>query len=402
VSKEWNEHHLSAPPRIKDDFKTHLYGLFVGKDNNFELSIDNSVVKEGNLLKDMHPPILPPEFIPDPEDIKPNDWVDDKMIPDPNAKKPNDWDEDAPRKIPDPDATKPEGWREDLNEMIPDPHAPMPDEWDEEENGEWQPPQIKNPECAVGCGKWNPPLIDNPKYKGEWKAPMIENPNYKGPWQQKEMKNPHYFNSATPGMLPRISAMGFELWTMAKDIMFDNLIIGVGKEQYELAKKYAELTFEPRKAAEDAALPDMPSPDDSLFAYLSNMAMSFLRMNPALLFVVPLMIIIFMIARRRYKRSKERFRKAKEDRKSAGGADDDDIKDTAEELKQVLKAKSRAAETAAEAANKEDSKQKDTPEETDEKEDEKEEEKEEEAEEDKNVEPSGVRQRKGAAGKDEE
>merc|ERR1712087_205065 len=76
---------------------------------------------------------------------KPDDWVDNEEMDDPEDTKPDDWD-DEPASIADPEATK-------------------PDDWDDEEDGEWQAPQI-----------------DNPDYKGEWRAKKIPNPDYKGPW----------------------------------------------------------------------------------------------------------------------------------------------------------------------------------------------------------------------------
>lgn len=51
---------------------------------------------------------------------------------------------------------------------------------DDEEDGEWEAPQIDNPNCkAVGCGEWKRPSIKNPNYKGKWTAPLIANPDYK-------------------------------------------------------------------------------------------------------------------------------------------------------------------------------------------------------------------------------
>jgi calnexin len=47
------EKHLVPRPRIKTDKLTHLYTLHVRKDNSFEISIDQEVVKAGNLLQDI-------------------------------------------------------------------------------------------------------------------------------------------------------------------------------------------------------------------------------------------------------------------------------------------------------------------------------------------------------------
>lgn len=75
----------------------------------------------GSLLEDFTPSVNPPAEIDDPEDTKPEDWVDEQKIADPEATKPEDWDEDAPYEIADEDAVKPEGWLDDEPEFVPDP-----------------------------------------------------------------------------------------------------------------------------------------------------------------------------------------------------------------------------------------------------------------------------------------
>ena len=87
----------------------------------YEIFIDGSSVKAGSLDTDFSPPFQPPTEIDDPEDFKPDDWVDEAQIPDPDATKPDDWDEDAPREIPDADAEKPSGWLDDEADYIADP-----------------------------------------------------------------------------------------------------------------------------------------------------------------------------------------------------------------------------------------------------------------------------------------
>ena len=44
-------------------------------------------MKNGSLLEDFKPPVNPSEEIDDPEDFKPESWVDEKRIPDPDASK---------------------------------------------------------------------------------------------------------------------------------------------------------------------------------------------------------------------------------------------------------------------------------------------------------------------------
>lgn len=233
---------------IFDDGKTHLVGLIVRPDNTFEIQVDKVVVNSGNLLKDMEPPINPPKMVDDPEDNKPEDWDEREKITDPNAVKPDDWDEDAPKTIIDPNAKKPNGWLDDEPELVADPAAAMPQDWDEAEDGEWEAPQIPNPKCkAVGCGVWKAPSIANPDFKGKWTAPLISNPDYKGVWKAKQVPNPNYFEDNNPFRMKSIAAVGFELWSMQSDILFDNLIIA---DDLSIANQWTLQTWDLKNAKE--------------------------------------------------------------------------------------------------------------------------------------------------------
>jgi hypothetical protein len=61
--------------------------LSISPDNTYSLSIDNDKPSTGTLLTDFNPPVNPPKEIDDPEDKKPEDWVDAKRISDPDATK---------------------------------------------------------------------------------------------------------------------------------------------------------------------------------------------------------------------------------------------------------------------------------------------------------------------------
>lgn len=233
---------------IFDDGKTHLVGLIVRPDNTFEIQVDKVVVNSGNLLKDMEPSINPPKLVDDPDDIKPEDWDEREKITDPNAEKPDDWDEDAPKTILDPNAKKPDGWLDDEPELVPDPAAAMPEDWDESEDGEWEAPQVPNPNCkAVGCGVWKPPTITNPGYKGKWTPPLISNPDYKGVWKARQIANPNYFEDNNPFRMKSIAAVGFELWSMQSDIVFDNLIIA---DDLSIVNQWTSQTWDLKHAKE--------------------------------------------------------------------------------------------------------------------------------------------------------
>lgn len=225
--------------------------------------MDGTSVKSGSLLEDFSPSVNPSEEIDDPEDKKPEDWVDKAKIADPAAKKPDDWDEDAPYEIVDDEAEKPEDWLEDEPEFVSDPEAEKPEDWDDGEDGDWLPPTIANPKCeeASGCGKWEKPMKPNPAYKGKWSAPLIDNPEYKGQWAPRKIPNPAYFEDKTPSNFEPIGALGFELWTMTKDILFDNIYVG---HSIEDAEKLQKESFDIKKkieSEEDAAsAPKVPEP----------------------------------------------------------------------------------------------------------------------------------------------
>merc|ERR1712004_641652 len=70
-----------------------------------------------------------------------------------------DWEVLKPKEISDPEDKKPDDWVEE--KRIVDSEAKKPDDWDDEEDGEWE-----------------APMKDNPAYKGFWEAKKIANPEY--------------------------------------------------------------------------------------------------------------------------------------------------------------------------------------------------------------------------------
>jgi calnexin len=263
---EYEEKHLKTPPQVRITKTTELYTLIVHPNNTYVIKQNNEQVRTGSLLEDFDPAFNPPKEIEDPDDVKPKDWVDQIKIADPEAVKPEDWDEDAPYEIVDEDAVKPEDWLEDEPLTIPDPEAEKPEDWDDEEDGDWMPPTVPNSKCdeASGCGPWTKPMKPNPEYKGKWVAPLIDNPDYKGPWAPRKIPNPAYFEEKHPANLEPMGAIGFEIWTMQNDIMFDNIYIGHSVED---ADKFAQETFAKKHAAEKLvelaekpATPEPPKP----------------------------------------------------------------------------------------------------------------------------------------------
>ncbi|KAG5881449.1 hypothetical protein JTB14_037667 [Gonioctena quinquepunctata] len=244
------EKHCQKPKERLEDFFTdklpHLYTLVLKPDNTFEIMVDRKVVNSGSLLEDFVPPVNPQPEIDDANDKKPADWDEREKIPDPDAKKPDDWDEDAPAQIVDESAVMPDGWLDNEPTHVPDPDAVKPADWDADMDGEWEAPLIENAACAqaVGCGSWEPPLVNNPAFKGKWRAPMIDNPNYKGKWRPRRIANPEFFEDKQPFRMTTVSAVGFELWSMSQDILFDNIII---TEELAVADKWAADTFDKKR-----------------------------------------------------------------------------------------------------------------------------------------------------------
>jgi calnexin len=245
LNSEWEEKHYNPAVPPKSDHQTHLYTLEIRPDNQVRVYIDGEQVTAGSLLENMVPPISPPLEIDDPADKKPADWVDDKTIPDLKAEKPADWDQ--PKTIYDDNAIKPE-------------------DWDEETDGEWEPPEVPNPD-----------------FKGEWKAPQISNPAYKGEWKPKKIPNPHYFVDQHPHNLPEIDGIGFDLWTMNDGIVFDNIIVTTDKA---IADKFGAAGFSPRAreetrvvTARKAALEKDSFEFDSI-SKVANSALKYMAENP--------------------------------------------------------------------------------------------------------------------------
>jgi len=194
--KEKN-HLIQRDIRCKDDVFTHVYTLIVEPDQTYQVLIDGEKVQSGSLEDDWE--FLEPKKIKDPAASKPEDWDDNPTIPDETDSKPEDWDQ--PEHIADPEATKPE-------------------DWDDEMDGEWEPPQI-----------------DNPDFKGEWKPKQIENPNYKGAWVHPEIDNPAYKPDNEIYRQGEICGVGLDLWQVKSGTIFDSILIGDDLSEAEAVRK---------------------------------------------------------------------------------------------------------------------------------------------------------------------
>ncbi|KAF9116464.1 hypothetical protein BGX27_002496 [Mortierella sp. AM989] len=273
VSGNYEEKHLQKAPQTKLSKLSNLYTLVVRPDQTFEIRINGDVVSSGSLLKDFEPAVNPSREIDDPKDTKPTNWVEEAKIPDAKAVKPEDWDENALPRIPDENATKPKDWLENEEAEIPDPEAVKPEDWDDEEDGDWIAPSVPNPKCQNnGCGEWVRPSIQNPEYKGKWSAPLIDNPEYKGVWAPRKIPNPGFFEDLSPSNFEKIGAVGFEIWTMQSDILFDNIYVGHSVTD---AEALAAESWEPKHNAEKqleekANPPPEPTADDKTILFTEN------------------------------------------------------------------------------------------------------------------------------------
>eukprot|EP01121_Diplochlamys_sp_Union-15-3_P015899 TRINITY_DN531_c0_g3_i7.p1 TRINITY_DN531_c0_g3~~TRINITY_DN531_c0_g3_i7.p1 ORF type:complete len:399 (-),score=115.88 TRINITY_DN531_c0_g3_i7:74-1270(-) len=211
-SHNGKNHLIKKEIRPETDEFTHIYRLVVKPDNTYEVYIDGDKKESGSLEEDWD--ILPPKQIKDPNAHKPSDWVDEKEIADPEDKKPEGWD-DIPAEIPDPEASK-------------------PDDWDEDLDGEWEAPQIPNPE-----------------YKGAWKAKQIPNPAYKGEWVHPLVDNPDYHPNANLYAYDSFKYVGIDIWQVKSGTIFDNILITDSEEKADKWLAEWEVQKEGEKKAHD-------------------------------------------------------------------------------------------------------------------------------------------------------
>jgi len=82
-------------------------------------------------------------------------------------------------------------------------------------------------------------------------APYIDNPAYKGVWKPRKIPNPEYFEEKEPlKSIGNIAGIGFEIWSMQSDILFDNILLTDNESE---AASFAKATYHVKKAVEDEA-----------------------------------------------------------------------------------------------------------------------------------------------------
>merc|ERR1712060_12733 len=148
---------------------------------------------------------------------------------------------------------KPSDWVDDS--MMDDPADKKPDDWDDEEDGEWE-----------------APMIDNPEYKGDWSVKRISNPAYRGFWEAKKIANPEYVDDDNLYKYDDFGFIGFDLWQVKGNTIFDNVIItDDAAEADAFVKKWKTLSEvektkkkeeDDKKAEEAKAASDSKKDDD--------------------------------------------------------------------------------------------------------------------------------------------
>jgi calreticulin len=208
----------------KDEY-THVYTLVLKTDNSYQILFDGNVKAEGDISDAW---AFPSKEIDDPEDKKPADWVDAAEIEDDSV-------------------TKPEGY-DDIPATIADPDAKQPDDWDEEEDGEWEAPEVPNPE-----------------FKGPWVQPMKPNPDYKGEWSPAQIANKDYAPD-TYAKYGDIGVVAFEEWIVNAGSIFDNILVTDDLAEAEKERKAildnAEKEKEAKEAWKKANEPEVPEEEE--------------------------------------------------------------------------------------------------------------------------------------------
>lgn len=86
----------------------------------------------------------------------------------------------------------------------------------------------------------------------------------RGEWAPRKIANPDYYEIENPYEMNKLGGIGFELWTMTADILFDNIYVGhSAADAKKLAAETFHLKFPLEKAAAGTKL-DVP-PEDYVF-----------------------------------------------------------------------------------------------------------------------------------------
>merc|ERR1712173_504407 len=102
-------------------------------------------------------------------------------------------------------------------------------------------------------------------YKGDWNGKRISNPAYKGFWEAKKIANPEYEDDDAIYKYEDFGFIGFDLWQVKGNTIFDNLIITDDKTEADsFAAKWKALNEveQAKKKEEDDAKKTEDKKDD--------------------------------------------------------------------------------------------------------------------------------------------
>lgn len=201
VYRNRTEYKSMKPILAFDDQFTHVYTLVIFANQSYKILKDNFTDIE-DLLEDTFNYCNLRE-IPNPFEVKPDDWEDIETIDDPDD-------------IPPP-------WMDKIPQFIPDDGAKKPDDWDDSVNGAWSPPLVPNPEFRK---EWKPRQIPNPAFRGSWEPQMIPNPDYD--------PDPHFGKPET------LCYVGLDVEQDVAGSIWDNILV---TDDFAYAQKVMEETF---------------------------------------------------------------------------------------------------------------------------------------------------------------
>ena len=238
---EFVEKVLVNTPQAVNDNTNHLYTLVIRRNGTVSILVDNVVKVTSEFRSGFEPPIVPPRKIKDPQAEKPLDWDDREFVVDTEALERMDF----RKAVCDPNkATPPTDWKENEKPFLAKANKPI--DWDDELLGEFVETLTTNPKCrnGYGCGKYHAPLVRNPAYCGKSEVPKIRNPAYKGEWKPPLVDNPDFFEDPEPYKhFPKVSALGFELWSVDAEIGFNNILLANNEAE---VLKWNDESFVPR------------------------------------------------------------------------------------------------------------------------------------------------------------
>eukprot|EP01068_Selenidium_serpulae_P015347 Selendium_serpulae@DN6201_c0_g1_i4.p1 len=137
---------------------------------------------------------------------------------------------------------------------------------------------------------------------------MVDNPEYKGPWKRRTMANPAYYKLEKPHRMYPMSAVGFELWTMQGNLLFDNIVIS---RNVEALRRFTDATFKIRHEIEMSNTVENKADivgDMSFLAKMQNMTRWYITEYPvpAGAAVVISLLLTCMLTMRRGKSEKSK------------------------------------------------------------------------------------------------